>query len=98
MSSKVKLSKNQKKKLKKKGRRDDDASLAVSAVQKDDGTGRLPIFEDQTTDEDLDVEVEYVSADYGDELMDEFKEIFNKFAKPEGKLFIASIPRTACSN
>ena len=80
-SSDVKLTKNQRKKLKKKEKKGavpDVHTLASDNHQK---------HPEDKVEADEEVEVEYVSASYEDDasgLISEFKQIFEKFAKPEG--------------
>ena len=82
MPSDVKLTKNQRKKLKKKEKK--GVSHPNNATESTDAG---PQLETAPSDEIDDVEVEYVSANYGEDstgLLSEFKQIFEKFAKPEG--------------
>ena len=77
----VKLTKNQRRKLKKKEKKE-SAQGSVSDIS----TNAHKPLEDQT-EVDEEVQVEYVSASYEDDasgLLSEFKQIFEKFAKPEG--------------
>ena len=91
-SSNVKLTKNQRKKLKKKEKKG-TAQAAVSEVHNLISENYQEHQEDQS-EADEEVEVEYVSASYEDDasgLISEFKQIFEKFAKPEGAFSIFMI-------
>ena len=84
------LTKNEKRRQKKKHGDDKDVKNGVHKHE-ENGTS------ESKDDEVLDVQVEYVSADiernfsFGDQVLDEFKSIFEKFAKPEDLMSAALV-------